>query len=61
MKLTQMLRTMWVSIMVVTLIMLALWQASEYGDNDIPGYEETCQEDEACWDCATMGNLICGE
>lgn len=22
--------------------------------------EGTCQEDEACWDCATMGNLICG-
>ena len=19
-----------------------------------------CQEDEACWDCSTMGNLICG-
>jgi len=19
-----------------------------------------CQEDEACWDCATMGNRICG-
>lgn len=19
-----------------------------------------CQEDEPCWDCATMGNLICG-
>lgn len=20
-----------------------------------------CQEDEPCWDCHTMGNLICGE
>lgn len=20
----------------------------------------TCAEDEPCWDCATMGNLICG-
>lgn len=20
----------------------------------------TCQEDEPCWDCETMGNLICG-
>jgi LPXTG-motif cell wall-anchored protein len=19
-----------------------------------------CQEDEACWDCSTMGNLVCG-
>jgi len=19
-----------------------------------------CQEDEPCWDCTTMGNLICG-
>lgn len=19
-----------------------------------------CQEDDPCWDCATMGNLICG-
>jgi hypothetical protein len=21
---------------------------------------ETCWEDEPCWDCETMGNLICG-
>jgi hypothetical protein len=20
-----------------------------------------CQEDEPCWDCRTMGNLICGD
>jgi len=27
-----------------------------------PGGEpkQTCQEDDPCWDCATMGNLICG-
>jgi hypothetical protein len=22
--------------------------------------EHDCQKDEACWDCLTMGNLICG-
>ena len=22
--------------------------------------EHTCTEDMACWDCSTMGNLICG-
>ena len=21
---------------------------------------ETCQEDQACWDCTTMGNMECG-
>ena len=21
----------------------------------------TCQEDDPCWNCHTMGNLICGE
>jgi hypothetical protein len=24
------------------------------------GNPETCLEDEACWDCRTMGNRICG-
>ena len=25
-----------------------------------PSSTVVCQEDEACWDCTTMGNLICG-
>lgn len=24
-------------------------------------HRNACQEDEACWDCVTMGNMICGE
>lgn len=23
-------------------------------------YRVTCQEDMKCWDCKTMGNLVCG-
>ena len=25
-----------------------------------PDQADQCQEDMSCWDCATMGNLICG-
>jgi hypothetical protein len=25
-----------------------------------PAMGAECQEDDPCWDCATMGNLVCG-
>lgn len=28
---------------------------------DLRPSEGACQEDEPCWDCETMGNLICGD
>jgi hypothetical protein len=24
------------------------------------GADDVCAEDDPCWDCATMGNLVCG-
>lgn len=30
-------------------------------DRDVKALDAgTCQEDEACWDCRTMGNRLCG-
>lgn len=29
-------------------------------DNSLVLSEAPCQEDEACWDCTTMGNHLCG-
>ncbi len=31
------------------------------GESNVPAeHDDVCQEDEPCWDCHTMGNLICG-
>jgi hypothetical protein len=34
-----------------------------YGDGYSNGQKDTttCQEDDPCWDCHTMGNHICGD
>ncbi len=46
------------------LVVLLFWFVTEQADNCITGYEETnCEtiyEDDPRWNCATMGNLICG-
>lgn len=26
-----------------------------------PAHADVCMEDQACWDCATMGNQVCGQ
>lgn len=44
------------------LMVYAIWVVSIR--TDVPADAEqqltVCQEDEACWDCNTMGNKLCG-
>ena len=45
-------------ILIISLLLLILISLS----GDIPAeIESVCFEDMPCWDCATMGNLICGD
>jgi len=30
------------------------------GTHPAHAYADACQEDQACWDCSTMGNRVCG-
>lgn len=35
----------------------------DFGDAGVPSLDDegdSCNEDELCWDCTTMGNMICG-
>jgi hypothetical protein len=44
-----------------TAAVLAPWACGPEPATD-PDYGKntSCQEDEACWDCETMGNMVCG-
>lgn len=47
------------ALVAVTILSLVLAGALAVGAfHDQP--TTACQEDEACWDCRTMGNRICG-
>jgi hypothetical protein len=45
---------------VVTHTPITLSHPIETIDPPLSEMTKICQEDEPCWDCATMGNLICG-
>jgi hypothetical protein len=52
---------MWAFLVACFLIGQDLAEARRGGSPDsglIP--PRVCQEDEGCWDCATMGNNVCG-
>jgi len=49
--------TAWL-IIVPALIALALFGGCQAAHAAAPVSQ--CEEDQACWDCATMGNRICG-
>jgi len=58
-----MTRTQKVSFLLITLAILAMLILAHRGPvGDIPEriMVDDCAEDEACWDCSTMGNHICG-
>jgi hypothetical protein len=43
----------WLTVVVITAALLI-------GTPPSPSRADTCQEDQACWDCETMGNQVCG-
>lgn len=55
------MRAEWVARMALAYLVAALlvggWAESRI---DAAAVETACQEDDPCWDCATMGNLVCG-
>lgn len=47
------------SLMLAGLYWFSSWYGYEPARYEKPPSQE-CQEDEPCWDCKTMGNLVCG-
>lgn len=46
-----------------TILILGFWWIIADGERDLRQTEKiitSCQEDEACWNCETMGNRRCG-
>jgi len=48
-------------LIVITLLVFALMAINSRLDNDRLFQDGTCQEDDPCWDCTTMGNHVCGD
>lgn len=49
-----------VSLLTVLMGMGACAQPTVTVNYPTPTVNEQCEEDMPCWDCETMGNLICG-
>lgn len=46
-------------VLVLIFLLVTLWGLQGLYGEDVTS-SQTCQEDDPCWDCRTMGNLICG-
>lgn len=60
------MRRVAISIVVIAVGMTGGFILGAYHPDADPGFQHTttsttrCVEDDPCWDCHTMGNLICG-
>lgn len=46
--------------LMATCLVILAWMGPEPATDDRPS-APSCQEDEACWNCVTMGNKVCGQ
>jgi len=47
-------------LLIVTTIAIVGLMILDRNDRPAPTYQPLCTEDMPCWDCHTMGNMVCG-
>lgn len=44
----------------VLMTAFGVFAAEMFSSELAPSYSAPCMEDQPCWDCSSMGNLMCG-